>query len=224
MLSPDISSKTSIALMLLALTVLGTGKQLSITSGFFKKSVKGERLSDCLISEKIVLHLIECGQWCLNLSCQSFNYGEKESSQRLYACQLNYCTKKDHLVSVDRKFEYYEMVPQLTECERCSEPSFSVLFPRHSIEDYVESFLGRLKIDSVMVCSFCDIKLTFENCIKTTPLERASQNHIVLRAGNTYPFSAEGVKRKSWLFDAKKTESGSLKICRRICLLTHLLT
>jgi hypothetical protein len=41
MLSPDISSKTSIAFMLLALTVLVTGKQLSITSGFFKKSVKG---------------------------------------------------------------------------------------------------------------------------------------------------------------------------------------
>ncbi|CAB4041436.1 Hypothetical predicted protein, partial [Paramuricea clavata] len=97
-----------------------------------------KRLSDCLISEKIVLDLIECGQWCLSHDCQSFNYGEKEESRGLYTCQLNYCTKKDRLALVDRKFEYYEMVPQLSECESVSEPSFSMLFPRHSIKDYVE--------------------------------------------------------------------------------------
>ena len=50
--------------------------------------------------------------------CLSFNYGEKEESQGLYTCQLNYCTKKDRLVLVDRKFEYYEMVREPAAHER----------------------------------------------------------------------------------------------------------
>ena len=97
---------------------------------------KGGRLLDCLISETIVSNLVECGHWCLGRGCQSLNYGTNESNG-LFKCELNNCTNTDHLMLVDRKCDYYEMVRQWPENERCSEPSFSMLFPRHSTDDYI---------------------------------------------------------------------------------------
>ena len=86
----------------------------SNASCFF--STLGRRLVNCCISETMVSSLFECGHLCLTHGCQSFNYGQMENlSRQLYRCELNNCTKDDHLLSVDPKFDFYELIKEVAE-------------------------------------------------------------------------------------------------------------
>ncbi|XP_028411986.1 neuronal pentraxin-1-like isoform X2 [Dendronephthya gigantea] len=145
----------TIAIILLAQVVSTTANQLSTGSGIFRKSLEGKRLQGCLISTRAVPSLFECGHWCMIRDCWSFNYGQSIELENQNICEMNNCSRNGSLVLVDKIFDYYELVSRCLLDEICSEPKFSLQFPRYSTNDYVViSDPSLTEMDALTICAW----------------------------------------------------------------------